>query len=154
MVFFLHDRFPPKLFKQLAEMFNRSESPYLISFQPPRVLIDKYAFDIELIVQAQTSMHGSSEGHSGYIYKRVMKKTRTRRSRTTKSDCRNYDVIPNCVPCDPLFAPAWKSTRRGIDALRKDVKDQVMKNLSSRRPRRSQRAVTFDPYVSAWSQST
>eukprot|EP00551_Chaetoceros_affinis_P018900 CAMPEP_0203716554 /NCGR_PEP_ID=MMETSP0092-20131115/1181_1 /ASSEMBLY_ACC=CAM_ASM_001090 /TAXON_ID=426623 /ORGANISM="Chaetoceros affinis, Strain CCMP159" /LENGTH=308 /DNA_ID=CAMNT_0050595133 /DNA_START=275 /DNA_END=1201 /DNA_ORIENTATION=+ len=63
--------FPPKLFKQLADMFNRSHSPYLICYHGPRLMIDRYGFNIELIVQAPTSMHGSSEGHMGYIYRRV-----------------------------------------------------------------------------------
>lgn len=62
--------FPPFLFHQLAEMFNRSQSEYLICYHGPRLMIDDYGFNIELIVQTPTSMHGSAEGHTGYIYRR------------------------------------------------------------------------------------
>ena len=51
-------------------MFNKSASPYLICFHSPKIIVERYEFDVELLVQTPTSMHGSSEGHMGYLYKR------------------------------------------------------------------------------------
>ena len=47
---------------------------YLICYHAPRLMVDEYGFDVELIVQTNTSMHGSTENHMGYIYKRVASK--------------------------------------------------------------------------------
>jgi len=73
--------FPPKLFHTLSEMFNKSQSPFLICYHGPKLMIDRYGFDVELIVQASTSMHGSSENHSCYIYRRSSKTTRKAKRR-------------------------------------------------------------------------
>ena len=123
--------FPPKLFKQLGVMFNRSQSDYLICYHGPKLMIDRYGFKVELIVQTPTSMHGSSETHMGYIYRRAGKKQRFGKS------------IPlvNGVPCDPLFEKAWKSTERDVEVILEDVKEQVSDSLNSQRPKRKRRAV-------------
>jgi hypothetical protein len=86
--------FPPPLLEGLAKRFNRSQSQYLISFFNPKKIIDVYRFDVELIAtQKSTSMHGSTESHKGYIYKR------------------NTPAINDTViPCDPLFKDAWHQT--------------------------------------------
>lgn len=125
--------FPPKLFDQLAIMFNRSQSPYLICYHGPKIMIDRYGFEIELLAQTPTSMHGSSEGHSGYIYCRVKRRTNPKlnnkcpRIRTDHSDE---------FACDPMFQQAWESTRRDLKKLSKDVKKIVIDNLSSSRSKR------------------
>ena len=51
-------------------MWNRSRSSYLICFHSPRDIIDSYEFHVKLLVQTPTSMHGSNEGHAGYVYER------------------------------------------------------------------------------------
>eukprot|EP00541_Cyclophora_tenuis_P018629 CAMPEP_0116573614 /NCGR_PEP_ID=MMETSP0397-20121206/18890_1 /TAXON_ID=216820 /ORGANISM="Cyclophora tenuis, Strain ECT3854" /LENGTH=142 /DNA_ID=CAMNT_0004102195 /DNA_START=28 /DNA_END=452 /DNA_ORIENTATION=- len=81
--------FPPKLWMHLAGIFNNSQSPYLICFHSPRTVVDEYEFDVELITQTSTSMHGSSEGHTGYLYRRSITKRSTREN-----------------PCDPIFQDA------------------------------------------------
>jgi hypothetical protein len=118
--------FPPKLFKQLGQMFNKSQSDYLICYHGPKLMIERYGFNVELIVQAPTSMHGSSEGHMGYIYKRAGKKQKIGKG------------LPSVygVPCDPLFADAWKSTKRDVEVIFEDVKKQVSDSLNSQRPKR------------------
>lgn len=132
--------FPPKLFDQLAMMFNRSQSPYLICYHGPKLMIDRYGFEIELLTQAATSMHGSSEGHTGYIYRRVKHKNSNR----TKKKCpiiRINDAEGNNdsedIPCDPMFENAWKYTRRNLERMSKDVKKTVISNLSSSRSKRN-----------------
>lgn len=124
--------FPPKLFKRLATMFNRSESPYLICYHSPRVMIKRYGFDVELIIQSPTSMHGSSEGHMGYIYRRVQCRNRI------KKKC---PMVMNdnmeAIPCDPMFISAWKSSRCNVEDITMGVKKVVVSNLSSCRSTRN-----------------
>ncbi len=123
--------FPPKLFRQLGEMFNRSQSEWLICYHGPKLMIDRYGFNVELIVQTPTSMHGSSEGHMGYIYRRAGPKKKPGKG-LTKIDG---------IPCDPLFKDAWISTKRDVATHYEDVKDTVANSLNSERPRRVRRAV-------------
>jgi len=133
--------FPPKLFKQLGKMFNRSQSPYLICYHGPRLMVDRYGFDVELIIQASTSMHGSSENHTGYIYRRAQAHSKKGRKNMIKNKCPvGCEDLPHNVPCDPLFVDAWRSTRRDIKPLLKDVNSLVTKSLSSQRPSRKRKA--------------
>lgn len=117
--------FPPKLWCSLAEMWNRSESPYMTCFHSPKDIIDCYEFNVELVVQTPTSMHGSKEGHTGYIYRR-------------KGIERN-DKVPATVPCDPLFAPTRDLVNRGFDVLKANVQDQLTEIMKSGVSTRSKR---------------
>ena len=92
----------------LAKIWNRSSSPYLICYHGPKDIIDTYEFDVELIAQKQTSMHGSKEGHMGYIYKR-------------KSN-RAFDQ----EACDPAFEGAFaKAKQLSVAELRANVEQEV-----------------------------
>ena len=126
------NRFPPKLLKKLADMFNKSHSPYLICFHGPKVIIERYGFDIELITQISTSMHGSSECHTGYLYRRNEKN----KKRKKKKKCQ---LITNDFafrePCDPLFVNAWACTQLDIGEISEEVQKTVLKNLSSQQSR-------------------
>ena len=123
--------FPPKLFKQLGEMFNRSQSEYLICYHGPKLMIDRYGFNVELIIQAPTSMHGSSEGHMGYIY---------RRKGNPSKIGHGLDLLDG-VPCDKLFTKAWKSCKQNIGKHLESVQVQVTQSLNSKRPTRKRKAV-------------
>lgn len=118
--------FPPKLFKQLGEMFNRSQSEYLICYHGPKLMIEKYGFAVELIVQAPTSMHGSCEGHMGYIYRRSNGKQRPHKDA----------IIVNGIPCDPIFKSAWDMMDQDVKSMLDHVKGQVLNSLNSQRPKR------------------
>jgi hypothetical protein len=109
--------FPPRLFHQLANMFNISQSEYLICYHGPRLMIEDYGFNIELLHQTPTSMHGSAEGHQGYIYRRSKKEA-------TKCTTKTFRV-----PCDPLFADAWEMCRsRNLgDNLLRHVSTEIQK---------------------------
>lgn len=123
-------------------MFNRSQSPYLVCYHGPRLIIERYGFNVELIVQTQTSMHGSSECHMGYIYRRVtavgdeVKKGK----RSLKTDTRVTLEQGTGIVSDPLFVNAWNSTRRELVPMMNDVQAEVLSNLSSRRPSRPRKA--------------
>jgi hypothetical protein len=103
-------------------MYNCSSAPYLICYHPPRHVVDKYGFNVKLVAQIPTSMHGSSEGHSGYIYKRTSK----RKSR---------DV--NTEHCDPLFQSAWDAVMGGAEVLEQVVNHRMAHAYSDRRVTRS-----------------
>lgn len=112
--------FPPKLWIHLAKMWNTSSSPYLICYHSPKDIIDAYQFNVELVIQTSTSMHGSSEGHMGYIYKRSGR--------------------PKTSPiCDALYQPAWDLVKAGPDALGGKADQVLEENLHSKRKTRSSR---------------
>lgn len=142
--------FPPKLFKQLAKMFNQSQSPWLICYHGPKLMVERYGFDVELIVQMQTTMFGSGEGHEGYLYKRVEGKKKS--SKKTKKCPTGGAGLPRGVPCDPLFANAWRTTKGDFDTYSKQVEADLNRSLCSGRPRRNRKPVINDPYVSACKQ--
>lgn len=108
-------------------MFNKSQSEYLICYHGPRLMIDDYGFNIELIVQTPTSMHGSAEGHSGYIYRRNhhVKPSKGKACKTEKFG----------VPCDPLFAKAWEMCRSGLESVSKHNSEEVEKHMGVTRKR-------------------
>ena len=105
-------------------MFNTSRSPYLICFHPPKVIIERYSFEVELLAQTPTSMHGSSEGHSGYIYKR--------------SNC-----IPSSGPvvCDEAYLEAYELVKCGLATLCDTVVERVDKELYGGRATRAKNVI-------------
>ena len=109
--------FPPELWKTLASMFNKSRSPYLICYHSPKNIIEKYGFDVELLTQAPTSMHGSKEGHMGYLYRR-------------KKVHENALIF---TVCDPSFKEAWEVVQSGLSPLQDNVTGLVQDfNLGGR----------------------
>ena len=105
-------------------MFNRSKSEYLICYHGPKLMIDRYEFNIELITQTSTTMHGSSEVHTGYIY---------RRSKTIKAKvCKSKKFG---VPCDPLFAEAWEICESGVNGVSEHTANQVSAYLDKTKKR-------------------
>lgn len=107
-------------------MFNASQSPFLICFHSPRVIIETYEFEVELITQTCTSMHGSSEGHSGYLYRRIGAVASSRSGR---------------VPCDAVYRDAYDLVKSGIDQLGKAVSQQVDHELGGGRVTRRTKVI-------------
>jgi len=116
--------FPPKLFEKLSEMFNRSSSSYLICYHPPRLIVDRYKFVVELLCQQNTTMHGSSENHTGYIYRR-------KTARPIRGTQRNKNI-----PCDPLFKESWEHVQMGLDHMCELVDKKLSTALESGRVKR------------------
>eukprot|EP00934_Nitzschia_sp_Nitz4_P001204 Nitzschia sp. Nitz4//scaffold77_size91520//79392//80540//NITZ4_004904-RA/size91520-processed-gene-0.57-mRNA-1//-1//CDS//3329558033//1204//frame0 len=113
--------FPPPLWLHLADMWNKSQvSEYLICYHGPKDIINSYEFDVDLIAQMPTSMHGSKEGHTGYIYKRVG----SQKKRNPKA-------------CDALFRDSWKLVQRGLKELHEDVTKTVQETMDRGRKTRS-----------------
>jgi len=64
--------FPPPLQQSIALKFNNSQyAQYLVSYRPPRRVIEEYGYAVEFVDKVSTSMHGSSEGHMAYFYRRT-----------------------------------------------------------------------------------
>jgi hypothetical protein len=103
--------FPPPLWLELSEMWNKSHSEYLICYHGPRAIIADYEFDVELLAQTQTSMHGSKEGHMGYLYKR------------------KTPVVSTGEECDALFADSWNLVKSGFEPLRQAVTAEMDENM-------------------------
>ncbi len=127
--------FPPDLWDALSKMWNTSDTgacQYLICYSSPRDIIDCYEFDVELLVQTPTSMHGSKESHMGYIYRRT--KTSKGKGKSSKKT----------VACDPLFQPSYDLVKSGLRELEREVDRQVAEEMGgSRRATRSQKKTVF-----------
>jgi hypothetical protein len=91
----------------LANIWNRSSSPYLICYHAPKDIVETYEFEVELVAQRQTSMHGSKEGHMGYIYQR--------------KPARPFDTIA----CDPLFRSAFAKSRKDAAELQTNIQAEI-----------------------------
>jgi hypothetical protein len=78
-------------------------------------------------------MHGSSEGHSGYIYKR------------TQPSCRNSGRaatrMNTTTLCDPIFHDAYELVKSGFEPLYKAISDRVQKELYGSRATRAQKII-------------
>ena len=93
--------FPPNLMTHLSTVFNRSCSSYLICYHPPAIMIVRYKFDIILLCQQNTTMHGSGENHTGYIYRRTIIMN------NPSSD----------FPIDPIFMESWNIVNSGLHTI-------------------------------------
>jgi hypothetical protein len=92
--------FPPALWVELADIWNRSASLYLICFHAPKDVIGAYEFDAELLAHQSTTMHGSQQHHTAYVYRRLSSKKTT-------------------INIDPLFAEGIEIAQGGFDHVRK-----------------------------------
>lgn len=125
--------FPPPTLKLIGEMFNRSQAPYLISYQPPRKIIDEYTFNVEFMEQFSTHLHGSGESHMMYLYKRIV----------TSKNAPELDGNVRIHTVDPFFQKGVTLARQGGGdrgaSLRKFVEDAF--KLYTERPRPSRSAI-------------
>jgi Histone methylation protein DOT1 len=112
--------FPPPLWLKLSDIWNNSHARYLICYHGPKDIIQHYDFDAELIAQMPTSMHGSKEGHMGYIYRRTV-----------------AEKTANTDACDPMFAPSWNLVKSGLQDLHEYVSEQISAVMGSGRKTRS-----------------
>lgn len=147
--------FPPPLWTRLSEMWNSSGSSaapsavpegtrnceYLICYHGPKSIIEKYEFDVELLAQMPTSMHGSKEGHMGYVYKRKHKSA-AGKSHKSKAGEKPRASSRTRVKCDPLFQPSFDLVQQGLDPLHEHVSQQLEETMGGgRRTRRSSQRV-------------
>jgi hypothetical protein len=112
--------FPPALMETLSHIFNRSCSFYLICYHPPTIIINHYDFHVVLLCQHNTTMHGSGENHTGYIYER-----------SYKPDNHSPDIRT-----DPMFTDSWNLVKSGFNNLYDIVHNTLELELNAPRSMR------------------
>jgi len=122
--------FEDSLMEHLAEMFNTSDTTrWLLSYLRPegkKGIIGKYGFNVELVAKQQTSMHGSGEGHTAHLYKRLDVDHSVDTSKSKK-----------CDKCFKIGDDLVKGARKGIV---KSVEAQLEASLSVGRVLRPRKA--------------
>jgi hypothetical protein len=131
--------FPPPLWIDLAEQWNNSDPKtckFLICYHAPKDIIDCYEFDVELVAQTQTSMHGSKEGHMGYIYRR----TTPNESKSSRAIVVTDEEMPSLrrrnralrigadIACDPIYQRSFELVQDGLEPLQQAV-NRKMRDL-------------------------
>ena len=118
-------------------MYNKSQSPWLICYHAPKLMVERYGFNVELLVQTQTSMYGSGENHMGYLYKRI-KGINNNPTKINKCPS-GGDGLPIDIPCDPLFAIAWRTTKGEFHKYADQVQAKLNSVISNKGTRNSKR---------------
>jgi hypothetical protein len=134
--------FPPTLFYEIADRFNASRSPYLICYHGPKLIAERYGFNVELLHQIPTSMHGSSEGHQAYFYKRADSKPTDSKPKSASKGKGKAKTA--AAPCDALFKDGLDLIRHGsLESLTGWVKNQMDNHFMSPRPARRRRSTNL-----------
>lgn len=122
--------FPPQVMDHMASSFNAShrQTKYFISFHHPRRILDEYGFEVELLTKIATSMSGSSEGHTCYVYQRKNSETTLKKKDTTANP-------------DPLFQSGIELLEGGVDRVKTWMAELEGENENSSQVQRRQRQV-------------
>ena len=142
-------RFPPALMQISADIFNRSSKAveYLISFKRPRLIINRYRFNVELVSHLPTSMHASGEGHQCYIFRRLCVGRTRRCSYQAGHRGEGDDNLKKVggIACDPLFYKAFSLCQLGRDSMSNYISKEVERFYKTK-PKRSRKQVKrFSP---------
>jgi hypothetical protein len=119
--------FPPELWLTLSEQWNNSKPDvcrYLICYHGPKDIIENYGFEVDLIAQTTTSMHGSKETHTGYIYHRRTSDGGGSGRGTTSASPKRHGTMSG-IACDPLFKSSFKLVQEGLQPLQREVHRQM-----------------------------
>lgn len=104
-VYMFDKGFPPVLMEHIANVFNKSSnSKYLMCFKKPRIIVDKYEFQVEEIGRVKTSMSGSGEGNTCFFYRRLpssSKKNSKNKKKNSKKEKENAVPFTWNVPTPP-----------------------------------------------------
>lgn len=106
-------------------MWNRSVSQYLICYHGPREIIDSYEFQVELVTQLSTSMHGSKENHTGYIYKRKDNTTDEMTEKQEEQKQPHDSLAVPVPPCDPYYKNDIDIVQSGFSTLKQVISRQM-----------------------------
>jgi hypothetical protein len=144
--------FPPPLQQSIAKKFNESiHAQYLVSYRPPRRVIEEYGYAVEFIDQCLTSMFGSSENHTAYFYKRINRKGKNTLKNVCDSEIPANTVkitIPKRsgfaeddvqVACAACYKDAVLSAVGKVEKLQRYTEKTVKQHLNAARPKRERR---------------
>lgn len=98
----------------------------MICYHGPKDIIKNYGFHVELVAQTSTSMHGSKEGHMGYIYRRCHLD-----GVESESNPASSSSALKSSACDPAFSSAVELVEGGLESLRAHVEATLSKAVSS-----------------------
>ena len=131
--------FPPELLLSLGRKFNASRCGHYVSYQNPRRFLGDYGFHCELEDQLSVSMHGSSESHTCYVYRRAaappdaeLPRSARKCRQSTGSSSPRGSSTPSV---DPVFAAAVKEAQSG-DKARRDACAEALEAALAARPNR------------------
>jgi hypothetical protein len=113
-VYMFDKGFPPYLLENMSLKFNSSDScRYLICYKKPKLVMEEYEFNVELVGQLSTNMSGSGEGNSVYFYRK-----KHAPERSVKSDLPNFGWVVPPTPKDAsVAAPVGYSDTYGDTGL-------------------------------------
>ena len=114
--------------------------------------MEEYGYEVELVDQLATSMHGSGESHMCYIYRR----TNVPMTEAQASACAHLQriTLPSrpgmpeqdaLVYCDKAFAATVRLAAGPIDALRQHAAAVVQDQMDAARPKRERRPRAQSP---------
>ena len=117
------------LMYMIAKLFNNSRrAKHFISYKRPDDIIHVYGFQVKLITQFQTSMHGSGEGHTCYIFRRI-----GACGVGAEEECHGF-------PCDRIFRNALETCMGGYDVTKHYVDNEV-KRFYQEKPNRVHKSI-------------
>jgi hypothetical protein len=109
--------FPPSVMDCIADNFNRSGANYFVSFHGPKKVI------VEIIGRVATSMAGSSEGHTCYMYRRT-----------------ELSALQDKRKIDPLFGEGFELLKQGGETVQRWIEKLTGNRIREGKTRRQKRA--------------
>jgi hypothetical protein len=148
-VYMFDKGFPPVLMEHIANVFNSSlNSKYLMCFKKPKIIVEKYEFNVEEIGRVRTSMSGSGEGNTCFFYRKLesSKKGATRKVTSKKKFSWNVPLPPTDSSVAPPVNHSVEYGQSGmkyaniastgsLDEYRSWLRKQIGVERSSRRLR-------------------
>lgn len=141
--------FPPPLQQKIAEYFNNStHARYLVSYRPPRRVINEYGYAVKELGKINTSMTGSGENHTAYFYQRINRPAPCiARPNTTlltiparpSPDAQEDEI----VVCSNKFLNCIELAIGSVESLQAYVNDVNASVLDAGRPKRERKPRTF-----------
>lgn len=143
--------FPPELQQSIARKFNGSvHARYLVSYRPPRRVIDEYGYLVRHIYSLNTSMFGSGENHMAYFYERLMdeeslstvtnvSKSNVKITLSAREGLHGIDETDVEVDCDPAFAAAVTLATGPLEDLADHVQKIMTAYINQGRSRRERK---------------
>jgi len=140
--------FPPPLQQSIARKFNNSvHATHLVSYRPPRRVIDEYGYKVEFIDSINTSMFGSGENHTAYFYKRINREgihslVGSAPTGTTKITIKarpGFAEKDVDVACSDCYVRAVKAAVGDVRKLEKSTREKVKAHMNAERPKRERK---------------
>ena len=132
---------------------------YLVSYRPPRRVIDEYGYSVEFVDKIMTSMTGSGEGHTAYFYRRLDRSLPRRVKGAPPPQVAQGHMCAITLParsgfdqrgeteeviyCDNTFRDCVLLSISDLDSYRRDVKVSAEAMLTAGRPKRERKPRTL-----------